>query len=70
VNVGNEIYIIETERTQQGATIKANQQVEKRERLTRKKRWETQDADEAYSATQLDRGIVNPGPNPHGHSYL
>ena len=31
VNVGNEIYIIETERTQQGATIKANQQVEKRE---------------------------------------
>jgi type I restriction enzyme R subunit len=60
VNVGNEIYTIETERTQQGATIKANQQVEKRERLTRKKRWETQDADEAYSATQLDRGIVNP----------
>ena len=60
MNVGNEIYTIETERTQQGATIKANQQVEKRERLTRKKRWETQDADEAYSATQLDRGIVNP----------
>jgi type I restriction enzyme, R subunit len=60
VNVGNEIYVIETERTQQGATIKANQQVEKRERLSRKKRWETQDADEAYSATQLDRGIVNP----------
>ena len=60
VNVGNEIYTIETERTQQGATIKANQQVEKHERLTRKKRWETQDADEAYSATQLDRGIVNP----------
>jgi len=60
VNVGNEIYLIETERTKQGATIKANQQVEKRERLSRKKRWETQDADEAYSATQLDRSIVNP----------
>ena len=60
VNVGNEIYVIETERTKQGATIKANQQVEKRERLSRKKRWETQDADETYSATQLDRDIVNP----------
>jgi type I restriction enzyme R subunit len=60
VNVGNEIYIIETERTKQGATIKASQQVEKRERLSRRKRWETQDADETYTATQLDRDIVNP----------
>jgi type I site-specific restriction endonuclease len=60
VNVGNEIYVIETERTKQSATIKANQQVEKRERLSRKKRWETEDADEAYTATQLDRDIVNP----------
>lgn len=60
VNVGNEIYLIETERTTQGGTIKADQQVEKREKLTRKKRWETQDEDEAYSAKQLDRDIVNP----------
>lgn len=60
VNVGNEIYVIETERTKQGGTIKANQQVEKRERLTRRKRWETQDEDELYSAKQLDRDIVNP----------
>jgi type I restriction enzyme R subunit len=60
VNVGNEIYSIETERTKQGATIKASQQVEKRERLSRRKRWETQDADETYAATQLDRDIVNP----------
>lgn len=60
VNVGNEIYVIETERTKQGATIKARQQVERRERLTRRKRWETQDEDEIYSARQLDREIVNP----------
>jgi type I restriction enzyme R subunit len=60
VNVGNEIYVIETERTKQGATIKASQQVEKRERLSRRRRWETQDADEMYAATQLDRDIVNP----------
>ncbi|MBA2658838.1 MAG: DEAD/DEAH box helicase family protein [Nitrosospira sp.] len=60
VNVGNEIYVIETEITRQGAQINARQQVEKREKLTRKKRWEQQDEDETYSATQLDRAIVNP----------
>jgi type I restriction enzyme R subunit len=60
VNVGNEIYLIDTRITQQGAVIAAEQQVEKRERLTRKKRWEQQDEDAAYSATQLDRDIVNP----------
>ena len=60
VNVGNEIYVIETERTQQGGVLTAKQQVEKRERLTRKKRWELQDEDETYTAKQLDRDIVNP----------
>ncbi|WP_240761663.1 type I restriction-modification enzyme R subunit C-terminal domain-containing protein [Nitrosococcus wardiae] len=60
VNVGNEIYVIETQRTRQGGTLKAHQQVEKRERLTRKRRWEIQDEDKAYSAQQLDRDIVNP----------
>lgn len=60
VNVGNEIYVIETQISKQGAQITANQTVERREKLTRKKRWEMQDEDEAYSATQLDRNIVNP----------
>jgi len=60
VNVGNEIYLIDTRITQHGAVIAAEQQVEKRERLTRKKRWEQQDEDAAYTATQLDRDIVNP----------
>ncbi len=60
VNVGNEVYVIETQITKQGAQISATQQVERREKLTRKKRWELQDEDEIYSATQLDRNIVNP----------
>jgi type I restriction enzyme, R subunit len=60
VNVGNEVYVIETDVTRRGALIKAEQQVEKRERLTRKKRWERQDEDEQYSARQLDRDVVNP----------
>jgi type I restriction enzyme R subunit len=60
VNVGNEIYVIETEKTKQGGTLTAKQQIEKRERLTRKKRWEIQDEDETYAGKQLDRDIVNP----------
>lgn len=60
VNVGNEIFVIETEKTKQGGNITAKQQVEKRERTTRRKRWETQDDDEVYTAKQLDRDIVNP----------
>lgn len=60
VNVGNEIYAIETEITKQGAQIRAQQQVERRERLTRKRRWERQDEDEAYTAKQLDRDVINP----------
>ncbi|NOT68294.1 MAG: DEAD/DEAH box helicase family protein [Methylophilaceae bacterium] len=60
VNVGNEVYVIETQITQGGGVIPAQVQVERREKLTRKKRWELQDEDEAYSATQLDRNIVNP----------
>lgn len=60
VNVGNEIYLIETEKGKKGGVVRAEQQVEKRERLSRKKRWEIQDEDEAYSAKQLDRKIVNP----------
>ena len=60
VNVGNEIYLIETEITQGGETLKAEQLVEKRERETRARRWETQDDEQAYAATQLDRSVVNP----------
>ena len=60
VNVGNEIYAIDTEKTRHGGQLKAEQQVEKRERLTRRKRWEIQDEDVTYAARQLDRDIVNP----------
>lgn len=59
VNVGNEIYVIETEITQKGAELKAKQLVERREKMTRKKRWEQQDENEAYSAKKLDRSVVN-----------
>ena len=60
VNVGNEIYLIDTKITQSGETIKAEQLVEKRERQTRARRWEVQDEPTAYTAPQLDRSVVNP----------
>ena len=60
VNVGNEIYAIDTEKTRHGGQLKAEQQVEKRERLSRRKRWEIQDEDVTYAAKQLDRDVVNP----------
>ena len=60
VNVGNEIYVIETETTKHGGKLKLNQQIEKRERLTRRRRWEAQDEDVIYSARELDRDVVNP----------
>ena len=60
VNVGNEIYVIDTEKTKHGGQLKADEWVEKRERLTRRKRWEIQDEDVTYAAEQLDRNIVNP----------
>ena len=60
VNVGNEVYAIDTEMTKQGGQLKAEQQVEKRERLTRHKRWEIQDEDVTYTAKELDRSVVNP----------
>ncbi len=60
VNVGNEVYVIDTERTKHGGRLKANRQVEKRERLPRRKRWEIQDEDVTYTARELDRSVVNP----------
>lgn len=60
VNVGNEIYYIDTKITKGGSKLKAKQQIELREKKTRRRRWEEQDEDEAYTARQLDKDIVNP----------
>jgi type I restriction enzyme R subunit len=60
VNVGNEVYLIETQISQAGGKIPAKLQIEKREKLTRKKRWEQQDQDETYTGKELDNSVVNP----------
>jgi len=59
VNVGYEVYLIETEITKDGAKIAAREFVDKRDRLTRQKRWEQLEEDLEYAPTQLDKDIVN-----------
>ncbi len=60
VNVGYEVFTIETDITKQGAAIKAKEFIDKRDRLTRQKRWEQLDEDIVYTAGELDRDVVNP----------
>jgi len=60
VNVGYDVFTIETEITQQGARISAKEYVDVRERLTRKKRWEQLEDELKYEGQQLDRDVVNP----------
>jgi type I restriction enzyme R subunit len=61
VNVGYDTFMIETEITKQGATLKNfGQPVEHRERLTRAKRWAQIDEDVTYNGAKLDRDVVNP----------
>ncbi len=59
VNVGHEVYLIETRITAGGETLKPQQLVERRERQTRARRWEVQEEREEYTPPQLDRLVVN-----------
>ena len=59
VNVGEDIYLIETDVTKNGATI-LKQLIERRNRLTRAKRWEQMDEDVFYTQSKLDKDVVNP----------
>ncbi|MDD4156486.1 MAG: type I restriction-modification enzyme R subunit C-terminal domain-containing protein [Candidatus Cloacimonetes bacterium] len=61
VNVGEDEYIIETQVSKSGSYIsKAKRVIQKRERLTRKQRWEQLDEDFVYDSTMLDKDVVNP----------
>jgi type I restriction enzyme R subunit len=60
VNVGYEVFIIDTKITQQGATLWKGEYIEHRERLSRRKRMELQDEDVNYNKQQLDKDVVNP----------
>lgn len=59
VNVGYDVYVIETEVTQKGAQLKAKEWVDHRDRATRKKRWAETEEDTDYTGKELDRSVVN-----------
>ena len=60
VNVGYDVYVIETEITRKGAEVEAKAWVDHRDRLTRKRRWSQLDEDALYTGRELDRSVVNP----------
>jgi type I restriction enzyme R subunit len=59
VNVGYDVFEIETAITRTGAELKAKEWVDHRDRQTRKKRWAETEEDTLYTGKELDRSVVN-----------
>ncbi|RYG15390.1 DEAD/DEAH box helicase, partial [bacterium] len=60
VNVDFSVYRIKTKISAEGGTVEAGLVVDKRDRKTRKVRWQELDDDLIYAPNQLDRAIVVP----------
>jgi type I restriction enzyme R subunit len=60
VNVPYDVYRIKTEITEKGSRVEAGYYIDKRDKLTRKTRWEQLDEDFEYAPPQLDRDVVAP----------
>ena len=60
VNVGFDVYRIRTVVSEYGSTVIAGQWVDKRDRQSRKVRWEQLDQDFNYASRQLDQDVVAP----------
>lgn len=60
VNVDGWVYRIRTQITEQGSTVEAGEWVGKRDRRTRKQRWEQLDEELTYEGTQLDTQVQTP----------
>lgn len=58
VNVDFDVYRIRTKITEQGSTVEAGLVVDKRDKKTRKVRWEELEEDLSYTPSQLDRAVV------------
>ena len=59
VNVPYDVYTIETDISQKGGTIQSGWYVDRRDKLTRAKRWQQEDEDTNYQRTDLDKKVVN-----------
>lgn len=60
VNVDFDVYRIRTQITEQGAKVEAGLFIDRRDRETRRVRWEKLDEELSYDASQLDRQVVAP----------
>lgn len=60
VNVIFDVFRIRTRITERGSRVEAGFWVDRRERETRRRRWERLDEELAYDAGQLDRDVVAP----------
>jgi len=60
VNVPYDVYNIETKISQKGDVVKKGWYVDRRDKLTRKTRWQQEDEDTAYTKNELDKKVVNP----------
>ncbi len=60
VNVGYDVYRINTAITEKGSTVEAGFYIDKRDRLTRQVRWESLDEELKYEGRDLDRSVVAP----------
>jgi len=60
VNVPYDVYRIMTDITEKGGKVEAGYYIDKRNKLTRKTRWEQLDEDLEYAPGQLDRDVVAP----------
>lgn len=58
VNVAYDVYRISTKITQKGSRVESGFYVDKRDKLTRKVRWEQLNEDLEYDAKELDRSVV------------
>ncbi len=58
VNVGYEVYRIKTNASVKGGKVEAGEYIDKRNKMTRKVRYELLDEDLYYAPTQLDKDIV------------
>ncbi len=61
VNVDGEVYRIRTQITEQGSKVDSGYWIGKREKTTRKERWELLDEDLEYDPETLDREVVSVG---------
>ncbi len=60
VNVPYDVYTIETDISKKGGIIESGWWIDRRDKLTRAKRWQQEDEDTEYKRNDLDKKVVNP----------